>query len=251
MAREKLWFIPDVHRPYHDQRAWRLMLKAAQAFKPDTIVVIGDFGDFYAVSDHIRDPLRKALFDWELADANKGLDELDALGATRKIFCKGNHEWRLARYLRTRAPALDGQITVEEKYHLATRNWELVEYMDHTTIGKLHVTHDVGVSGKNSVYRAASVFEHSVVTGHTHRLAYVVEGNALGVNKVSASFGWLGDVHQMDYMSKAKAMKEWSLGFGYGWLETRTGFVYLVPVPIVEYTAMVDGVLYSEPKRGR
>lgn len=247
---ERLWFVPDTHRPYHDKRAWRLMMQAAMGFKPDVIAIIGDFGDFYAVSDHVRDAKRKAMFDLELADANVGLDELDALQAKRKIYIKGNHEYRLTRYLRTRAPALDGLLTIEEKYHLALRRWEVVEYMDHTTIGKLYLTHDVGVAGQNSVYKAASLFEHSVVTGHTHRLVYMVESNALGTSKVSCSFGWLGDVKQMDYMSRAKAMKEWALGFGYGYHDKKTGYVYLVPVPIVNYTCKVENVVYSEP-RGR
>lgn len=248
---ERLWFVPDTHRPYHDKRAWRLMMKAAKGFKPDVITIIGDFGDFYAVSDHVRDPKRKAMFDLELADANVGLDELDSLNAKRKIYIKGNHEYRLAKYLRTRAPALDGIVSIEEKYHLQLRGWEIIEYMDHTTIGKLHLTHDVGAAGQNAVYRAATLFEHSVVTGHTHRLAYITEGNALGTSKVSASFGWLGDIKQMDYMSRAKAMKDWTLAFGYGYHDKRTGFVYLVPAPIVDYTAKVENTIYSEPKGRR
>ena len=245
---EKLWFVPDVHRPYHDQRAWNLMMQAARAFGPDVLTLMGDFGDFYAVSDHIRDPKRKTLLDWELKDANVGLDELDALKARRKIFVNGNHEKRMTKYLRTRAPALDGIVTVEEKYRLKERGYEVVEYMQHASIGKLYVTHDVGASGKNALWKSMEVFEHSVVTAHTHRLGYLVEGNILGVTKVATSFGWLGDVMQMDYTSRAKAMKEWTLGFGYGWHHIPTGYCYIVPVPIVNYTCMVDGVQYREAR---
>jgi predicted phosphodiesterase len=243
---ERLWFVPDTHRPYHDERAWQLMMQAAVAFRPQTLTVIGDFGDWYAVSDHIRDPKRKTMLEWEIEDANKGLDELDSLGATRKIFVKGNHEARLTKYLRTRAPALDGIVTVEDKYRLHERAWEVVEYMQHASIGKLYVTHDVGASGKNALWKSMEVFEHSVVTGHTHRLGYIVEGNILGRTKVAASFGWLGDVQQMDYTSRAKAMKEWTLGFGYGFHDTITGFVYLIPVPIVDYTCSVAGMTFTQ-----
>lgn len=249
---ERLWFVPDVHRPYHDERAWRLMMQAARGFKPHVLTVIGDFGDWYATSDHIRDPKRKAMLPYEIEDANVGLDELDSLSARRKIFCMGNHENRLLRYMRTRAPAVDGLLTVAGQYKLVERGWEVVEYMQHTSIGKLYVTHDVGASGKNALWKSMEVFEHSCVTGHTHRLGYLVEGNILGQTKVAASFGWLGDVQQMDYTSRAKAMKEWTLGFGYGFHDTVSGFVYVIPVPIVDYTCNVAGVVYSEkPLRKR
>jgi predicted phosphodiesterase len=246
---EKVWFVPDVHRPFHDVRAWALMMKAMRAFKPDTICLIGDFGDFYAISSHIRSPKRRNMLKEEFADCNEGLDELDAIGAGRKIYVMGNHEDRMERYMREKAPELDGLVTIEEQCKLAKRNWEVVKYRDHTRIGKLYVTHDVGSSGKNAIWAALSTYERSIVTGHTHRLGYVVEGNAAGVCKVSTAFGWLGDVKQMDYMSKAKAMKEWALGFGYGYHDPKTGFVYLTPVPIVEYTCSVEGTVYSQARR--
>jgi predicted phosphodiesterase len=244
---EKLLFVGDLHRPYHDKRAWDLVLKAARAFAPDVIADLGDHGDWYAVSDHSRNPLRRTMLKMEIADANVALDELDDLGARRKIFTRGNHEYRMDRYINDRAPELHELVSVGDSYKLAQRGWQDVAYMDHTNIGKLHLTHDVGSAGRIAVYRAAELFEHSVVTGHTHRLAYVVEGNALGTNKVSASFGWLGDVMQMDYMSRAKAKKDWALGFGYGYHDLATGYVYLVPVPIVDYTCVVAGTRWSVP----
>jgi hypothetical protein len=88
-------------------------------------------------------------------------------------------------------------------------------------------------------------FQHNIVIGHTHRLGYAVEGNAQGERHVTAMFGWLGDVEQIDYMHRVKAIKDWSLGFGIGYLEPKTGTVYLVPIPIVNYTCVVEGKLYS------
>jgi hypothetical protein len=58
-------------------------------------------------------------------------------------------------------------------------------------------------------------------------------------------FGWLGNVDEVDYMHRVKAKKEWSLGFGIGYLDKSTGVVYVQPVPIVNYTAVVEGVLYK------
>jgi hypothetical protein len=130
-------------------------------------------------------------------------------------------------------------------FRLKARGWQYVPYKQHTRIGKLYATHDVGVAGRYSAYRAMEAFEHSVVTGHSHRLSYVVEGNATGEYKVSATFGWLGDVNQIDYMTRVKATKDWALGFGIGYRHKRTGVVYLTPVPIVNNTCVIEGKLYN------
>ena len=79
-------------------------------------------------------------------------------------------------------------------------------------------------------------------------MAYIVEGNSVGENKVSAQFGWLGDVREADYMHRVKALKNWSLGFGIGYLDPQTGVVYLAPAPIISikgvYTCVVNGKQY-------
>ena len=55
---EKILFIPDCHIPYHDVYAFDLMIRVAKTFKPDHIIIGGDFADFYAVSAHDKNPER-------------------------------------------------------------------------------------------------------------------------------------------------------------------------------------------------
>lgn len=239
-----LLVVPDAHRPYHDQRAWNLMLKVARDFKPKLLITIGDLADCYAISDHLKDPRRAVEFKEEIADVNVGLDELDSLGATDKVFIAGNHCDRLVRYLQKKAPELHDLHTIPKLFRLKERGWQYVGYREHTKRGKLYLTHDVGVAGRYAVYRCLEAFEHSVVTGHTHRLAYVVEGNATGTRKVSAQFGWLGDIKQVNYMSRVKVIKDWTLGFGIGYISER-GIAYLTPVPIIDYTCCISGKLYQ------
>lgn len=249
-ALESFAIVPDTHRPYHDRTAWRLFLKALRAFRPHHLVCIGDFADFYAVSSHSKDPRRTLRLEEELADVNRGLDELDALGATRKYFCAGNHSDRLTRYLRDRAPELYGLVGVPEVFRLKARGWAYTPYKDHVKIGKVHFTHDVGSSGRTATFKALDTYQHSVVTGHSHRLQFIVEGNALGEQKLSAQFGWLGDAAQVDYLHRARVKKDWALGFGIGHLNPRTGVLYAVPVPIVVvkdvYSCVVQGTLFEE-----
>lgn len=242
---ERVLFFSDPHIPYEDKRAWNLLLKVAKGFGPHIIAMLGDFLDMGSVSRHLKDPRKYVSVVEEFKQGNKALDQLDALKAKRKIYIAGNHEDRLARYLQERAPELLGTLSFEEKLRLKERKWEVVQYRDHTRIGKIYLTHDVGTAGRYAVYRALEAFEHSVVTAHTHRISYIVEGNALGQYKVAASFGWLGDAKAVDYMYQVKLMKDWALGFGLGYHNTDTGIVHVVPVPIVNYTATVEGTLYK------
>lgn len=227
------------------------MLRVARDLRPKTVVCIGDLADFYSVSAHSKDPNRAGRLSFELDSVRQGLDELDALDATQKILVEGNHEDRLRRYLQDKAPEIASEISLSRLFGLQARGWTYVPYKSDLRLGKLYLTHDVGVAGKYAAYRALEAFQHSVVTGHSHRLCYVVEGNAVGEYKVSAQFGWLGDVKAIDYMSGIKARTSWPLGFGIGYLEPATGIVYLVPVPIVvvgdDYSCCVNGILYRDP----
>lgn len=242
---EPVLIVPDTHRPFHDKRAVALMLQAAKDLKPKHIVVLGDYIDFYAVSSHSKNPKRALELDAEVADANVGLDELDALKAKERVYIGGNHEDRLRRYLDDTAPELGDMIKVEKLLKLEERGWQYVPYKSDTQLGKLNLTHDVGSAGRNAVFRSLETYHGSVVIGHTHRMTYIVEGNAKGEVMVSAQFGWLGDAAQADYMHQARARKDWSLGFGVGYLDPETGVVYLTPVPIVNYTCVVNGKFYA------
>lgn len=241
---ERILLFGDAHHPYHDPRAWRLFLKAGKAFRPKHLICLGDLADFYSVSSHSKDPTRKQQIETEIASVRQALDELDALGAKQKIFVAGNHEDRLRRYLQDRAPELFGLVDIPQLLELRQRGWSYIPYKAHGRLGKLHLTHDVGNSGRNATFAALDTYQHSVVTGHSHRLQYIVEGNAVGEFKLSAQFGWLGDITKVDYMHQAKAAKNWALGFGIGYLDPSTGIAYLQPVPIIKGTCVVEGRLY-------
>jgi predicted phosphodiesterase len=235
---ERIFFIPDVHSPYEDKRATALMFDAMKVYGPDIVVVIGDFIDCFAVSNYSKDPRRIFGLEREVEHA-AGL--LDQIKAKRKIYVCGNHEDRLQRYLQDKAPELLPFVDIPRLLKLEERGWEWVPYKQSTKIGKLNITHDIGVSTRYTAYRVLETFQASVVTGHTHRLCYVVEGDAGGGQQVSAMFGWLGDVAKVDYMHRIKAQRYWAHGFGTGIHDTATGFVYLTAHPIVDYTVAIDG----------
>lgn len=251
---QKILFVPDTHVPYEDVRAWKLMMQAMKEFKPEIIVILGDFLDCYTISDHQKDLKQRPTLGEEIRLANIRLDELDALKAEKKIFIAGNHEFRLDRYMsndkiREKLLTLEeaGVVKIYDMSHvlgLKQREWIWVPYKEHYKLGKLHITHDCGKAGPMAAVDAESTFQTNSVLGHVHAQTYVIKGNMQGSTHVGASFGWLGDINQMTYMSKSRAMRNWSSGFGYGYM-SQDGNTYIVPAPLVNYTVMVEGKLYQ------
>lgn len=244
MKLKNVLIIPDCHFPYEDKKAWKLLLKTAKEFKPDIIAVLGDFADFYCVSSHDKSPEREDQLITEVKAVNVALDQLDAIGAAEKIFVAGNHEDRLDRYLKTKAPELYSLVKAKQLFNLDQRGWKYIPYKSHGRIGKLYLTHDTGTAGAVAHSKALSDFQDNIVIGHTHRMAYSVVGTAKGVPHVGAMFGWLGDVKQVDYMHSVKANRDWALGFGIGYLQPN-GNVHLVPMTMVDYSVVLNGKLIT------
>ncbi len=242
---EKILFIPDSHVPYHDKDAFDLMLKAGKAFKPDHVIILGDFADFYGVSSHSKDPNRALKLKEEIEEVKKALDQVASLGAKNNVFVSGNHEDRLERYLRDRAPELFNFISIPKILELKEKGFTYVPYKRAYKIGKLNVTHDTGVAGRYAHYKALDTFQHNIIIGHTHRIGYAVEGDAQGNRHLGAMLGWLGDVEEIDYMHQVKARKEWSHGIGTGHMDTSTGVVYVTPTPFINGSVLIEGKVIS------
>lgn len=241
----RVLLVPDCHHPYSDKRAWQVLLQAGREYRPDIIVVLGDFADFYAVSSHSKNPNRRHNLESEVEAVNEALDELDALGARKRIFISGNHEDRLERYLADHAPALFNMVRVRDLFRLSERGWQYVPYKRHARVGKLFLTHDTGRAGRYAHYQSQADFGgHNVVIGHTHRIGFMVEGSAQGEPHFAAQLGWLGDFDAVDYLHQVKARRDWSHGFGVALLEP-SGNVHLTPVPIVGRSCVVSGQLVT------
>jgi hypothetical protein len=243
-ALEPILIVPDAHRPFHSKVWWDLLMQVGRFLRPKHLIVMGDFADFYSCSSHDKDPARANRLEDELADVDAGLNDLDSLNATHKKFVEGNHENRLWRQIIKHSPSLAGLVSTEKLLKLKERGWEFTPYKRHTQLGAVHYTHDVGSSGRNAVFKVLDTYQHSAVSAHAHRMQYIVEGNAVGEVKLSAMFGWGGDVDQIDYMHLASARKNWCLGMGVGYYDPSSGYSYLVPVPVVHSTCMVNGRLF-------
>jgi len=243
---EKIVFIPDTHVPYHNKQAFALLLHVIREIKPHTVVILGDFADFYAVSSHSKDPRRSNKLQEEVYATQKALHDIEkaSKGAKRRIYVAGNHEDRLERYIRDKAPELFNVVDLVNLLGLAGI-WEYVPYKSYTKVGKLYITHDTGKAGQNAHLQAQAAFQSNVLIGHTHRIGYSIVGNAKNKPHVAAMLGWLGDINTIDYQNKINSQQNWALGFGIGYKQTN-GNVFVQPIPIVNYSCVVEGKLYAK-----
>lgn len=223
--------VPDMHFPYHDKVVWTVILQAITALQPQNIVIIGDALDAYPISFHPKTPARRATLRDELAIADVELITLaDACRGRRVIYCEGNHEHRLERYLIQNAPALYGLIDMPTLLKIEERGWEWVPYQDWIRIGKIAYSHEVGACGKNAAQQTLAAFGNNIVFGHSHRGGLVYSGTVDGERHVALNVGWGGDADAVDYMHKART-REWQHGFGLVEQDaTGAGWCQFVPV---------------------
>ena len=250
MSIEKLLVFPDLHAPYHDDKALSLVLKVGKAIKPDECIIMGDWADFYAVSSHDKNPDRMS-FESEVRIAKKCLDHVKAVGANVNVFIQGNHEYRLERMIVKKAPELHNMTTTPKLLELAEKGFQYVPYRQSYLVGNMRFTHDVGPSGLHAATKSMAALGRNVVIGHCHRMEYCVQGTLDGARHVGISLGWLGSIAAAeDYMHMDKMAKDWTLGFGIGYHDTETGFVTMIPTPILPdvtggYCCIVEGKRYS------
>lgn len=244
---EKILVIPDTHVPFEDGAAFAVMMAAARVFRPHRIVIMGDFADCEAVSFHPKGTERGFTFKEEVDAVNARLDEIESIGA-KVTYISGNHEFRIARYLRERAPELAEFVNAQGLYRIQERGWGWVPYQDDLKIGKMHFTHDIGRAGMNAHRESRREYEGNVWIAHTHRFAQEICGTSKGSNHIGIMCGWLGDKRKISYMHKRKA-DQWTLGIGFAYHEIASGNVHCVPTPIIDGRCVVEGQLI-EPLKG-
>lgn len=149
--------------------------------KPDVVVHIGDHYDMPSLSSYDKGKASSEgrRFVDDLEAGNKGLELLnlsmhkDIKYKPRKVFCKGNHEHRIDRYVEDN-PELKGTIGTEflplEKY-----GWEVYDFLQPVEIGGIYFVHYLAnpFSGKPYGGNAMNILKtvgRSFVVGHKQTL---------------------------------------------------------------------------------
>jgi hypothetical protein len=239
--------MPDLHAPYHCPEAFGCFLAVCRGWRPDTCVSLGDLADFAEVSAHAKNPKRRIPFKQEAEGVNAALDQLDAAlkagGCTDKRWLEGNHETRLARYVASHSPELDGIVDWRDLLNADKRRWIVTPYKESLQLGHLRLTHDVGRAGVNAARQTLADVGESVAFGHTHRIQVTYQGTVGGRKLVGATLGWLGDPEAIDYRHKDQVRRDSIHGFGAVYMK-HDGTFWLNAVPIINGECVLDGVLY-------
>lgn len=248
--------IPDTHRPYHDKRAYALMIRVfcdiVEKYKHIAefeIIIMGDYADFYSVTSHMKDPRVLQMLIEEVEDVLAGLQELDDLfPEAKKTYIEGNHEYRLERYLCEKAPALFGITSTQHLLKLHDRpNWNFVSYGPNQQLSvggsKLNVRHEpLGNNAKLTATRAIC----SLSYGHIHRIEESHIVGLDGTNHVAFSLGWLGDKTLDKIYGYVKGHHQWQLGFGLVFIDESNKYFYHNKIHILDnYSCFAAGKIYK------
>lgn len=246
---KKALIIYDCHRPWHRVHAYKLMLEAAHDLQVDEVDIVGDYADIYWLSSHRKDPSIHKMFQDEVNDIISGLDEIDKyFPRAKKIYCCGNHEKRLERYLQDKAPELFGFITYQQLVGLDKRfNWIWVPYTPdqrYPILGSdLYIRHEpLGNNSNMSAMRAHC----SHIYGHTHRREESQVVSLTGQRYIALSGGWMGDERKDQIFGYVQRRNQWALGFSIVYFSEETRLFYIDNIQIQDnMTCVVNGKLFK------
>jgi len=168
-------FIGDIHVPFHDHVAVKLLVEFLKWFQPQRIYLIGDVVDFYPLSRFDRDPARIGTLQIELDECVDLFTEIrDICPHAEMFFREGNHEKRLTRYLWQHDEIESLRcLDIKELLNLEELHIEHIEYNGHLDHYRSFLVEHGDLCRKHSGYTARAMMEKrqlSGICGHTHRL---------------------------------------------------------------------------------
>ena len=221
---EKFLLLADLHAPYYHKESLILALKMGAREKVDTILILGDLMDFYSVSFWEKDP-RKRDIQNELNITRQILNVMQTVMPNAKIIVKkGNHDERLERYIKVKAPELLA-LEVLDFEHLLTyegKKTDTATYKDNLTVigdnrimkfGKLNLVHghEFGRAISSPVNPARGLYlrgKETAICAHHHRTSEHAETSMSSTVCGTWSVGALCDLHP-EYLP----MNKWNHGF--------------------------------------
>lgn len=244
MALIRRVFWPDTHTPFHDKLAVKIALELIKDFKPQEIVILGDFFDCYSVSQYDKDPLKCFnLLEDELVEGRELLSEIERVSKCKSVvFLEGNHEARIAKYINVYASKLGGTLSVREVLKIP-KHYRYFPYgqSGHYRFANFIATHG-SIANQHSCASMVKKYGANVIFGHVHQLQEYHVRNIHGDDFAAYSCGWLGDMERAaEYV---KNFGNWTQGLGLGYSTSRRTFMQLVP--IINHEAVLNGEIYGK-----
>lgn len=169
------------------------VFKFAEDWKPDEIIIGGDFWDcdiasmFNKGKPKLQENKRFAI---EYSSLNAALDRVCTL-APRIVYLIGNHEYRMTRWLEEN-PEYIGLLEMERQCHFDRRGIERHEWNEIYTVGRASFLH----GWRYNIYHPAAMLKDygtSIYYWHTHDSFSAVSANAYMGTIEAMSLGCLTD----------------------------------------------------------
>lgn len=202
MAQNNILWLNDFHIPYHNLPACNAAIEYGIKKNVNTIILAGDFFDFYQASTFNNDP-RKRHIPEELEIGAEFLDALrEAFPDAVFYFLAGNHEYRLERYLILKAPELYGipDFRLDVLLRFGERKINYITGKRIIKIGKLNGLHghefgggvNIPVNPARTVYLKTHA---STIVGHWHQSSEHSESHLNGDLITCFSVAGLMELH--------------------------------------------------------
>ena len=209
----KILWMSDVHVPFHSIEAVTAALELGVMEQVDCIFLGGDFMDFYSISSYEKDP-RKRSFMEEIKTGKEMLKRIREVFPEQTIFfLVGNHEERLEKYMRVKAPELlDSEaFKIEELLDLTALGIHVIKDKRMVHAGDLTLLHGHEFGrGSGGVFPARSLMNKAhtaALCGHWHRPSDHAVNDVQGNVIRSYSTGCLCELHP-EYMP----LNDWQHG---------------------------------------
>lgn len=205
----------DAHIPYFDQDALELFIEYSVEIGAKTILLAGDWLDFYQLSRFIKDPRRRNVQE-EIDMLKQILQQIKKVLPKAKIIYKyGNHEERYDNYVMTNAPQLFHLETTHLESQLGLKEMGITVVKDKRIIKAKHLHiihgHEYVYSISNPVNPARGLYNRakkSAMCGHFHQSSEHTEPAINGDVVTCWSVGCLCNLHP-EYMP----LNKWGHGF--------------------------------------
>lgn len=177
--------IADIHGRFYDKSALEIAINDGVKHGCDSVIILGDYMDFYQDSKFDKDPSLAYIFE----EQEWGQDVLSMLQDTFKyvLLKKGNHdvrrEKRIERLLVTK-PELTGLTNYQDYLFFEGSNVKFVEDYNHIVFGKLNMFHghEYYGGGIHIAYnRLHKTFDNSI-SAHSHVT------NSVGIKTINNEF---------------------------------------------------------------
>ena len=169
------FIISDVHYPFHNESAIKVMLNMVQHFRPKNVIIDGDFFDCDTISRFNREPQEPGAFKKQIEGGCEIIRKIQRYSSVTIV--QGNHEARLDKYINEKAPELHNIISIEGlinneldidiKYVKTIPSESMMTLRDDLLVGHWNAAR------KYTCYTAKALverFQTNIVQAHTHRL---------------------------------------------------------------------------------